>query len=325
VLPETRYRCWVYVGGCCAEILAFGMQGSEIKGSDSASASGGSSAETGSDTAVPVKHAVASATKTHSSHGGRKQPTHWGWVEIPLPSYTSAGAKKVRLVTDQQGFGVAFACVSALRKAPPSEAELRELEKVRAARFAAGDGGLILGSLEKAAASYDLSRIGTLDWVYWGRGGAYINVEHKSGGGGQISSATLLGTGVTSGAFASDQRSVSWTDGSPTRTGTNEHGYIWTNGALNSGFTFTCPAGTARRTLLVYCGASTATATLTASLSDNSAPTYVSSYEGPGAFLATIAFKANSARQTLKISLLKTGNHPGFTDGSADLIAAMLR
>ncbi|HVR85147.1 MAG TPA: hypothetical protein VMU54_12600 [Planctomycetota bacterium] len=325
VLPESRYRCWVYVGGCCAEVLAFGIQGTEMKGSDSAIVSGGSSAEAGSDTAAPVKHTVAGATKTHSSHGGRKQPTHWGWAEIPLPPYTSEGPKKVRLVTDQQGFAVAFACVSAVRKTPPSDAELKDLEKVRAARFAIGDGGLISGSLEKAAGGYDLSKVGTLDWVYWGRGGAYVNLDHKSGGGGQISSATLMGAGVTSGAFATDLRSVSWTDGSPTRTGTNEHGYIWTNGSLNSGFTFTCPAGTARRTLLVYCGASTATATLTASLSDNSAPPYVSSYDGPGAFLYTISFKANSAKQTLKISLLKTGNHPGFTDGSADLIAAMLR
>jgi hypothetical protein len=77
--------------------------------------------------------------------------------------------------------------------------------------------------------------------------------------------------------------------------------------------------------LLIYCGASTATATLTASLSDNSAPPYVSSYDGPGTFLYSVSFKANSAKQTLKISLLKTRDHPGFTDGSADLIAAMLR
>lgn len=322
-LPDLKYRCWVYVGGCCAETLAFGVQGTEMKVVDGA-APDGLPIEPGADPVSPVRHAIAASTKTHASHGGRKQPTHWGWAEIALPSYASAAAKKVRIVTDQQGFSVGAAVVSATRKAPPSESELRDIERMRAARSAGGPGTLT-GTLEKAAAAYDLSKQGTLDWAYFGRGGILTNLDRKATGGGLISALAETGMGAHSGAFASEGRTVTWSDGVPTRVGANEHSYVWSNGALNTGFAFSCPATTTRRTLLLYGGASTAAGTVTASLSDNSAPTYVASYDGPGTFLLTISFKASAPNQTLRVSLLKTANHSGFTDGSIDVMAVMLR
>ncbi len=100
--------------------------------------------------------------------------------------------------------------------------------------------------------------------------------------------------------------------------------YIWSNGALNSGFQFTAPADTSTRTLTVFFGASTATATLSAHLSDGSAADYVTSMTGPGAWQATITYHAASSGQNLTVKLLKTGNNAGFTDGSADLSSAML-
>jgi hypothetical protein len=324
VLPELRYRCWVYVGGCCAETLAFAVQGTEMKAGDPG-AQDAPPAEPGGDAAGSVRHSIAASTKTHASHGGRKQPTHWGWVEIPLPAYAAAGPKKLRIVTDQQGFTVADAVVSATRSGPPSEAEVRELERARGARAAAVSPGMLTGSIDKAEGGYDLTRLGTLDWAYWGRGKNVAAFDHKATGGGQISKAVEIGKGARSGAFAIDSRTLAWADGVPTQSGAGEHGYLWANGALNSGLSFSCPAGMTTRTLLVYCGASTAAGTLTASLSDRSAPPVVVTFDGPGSFLATITFKAGSANQTLRLSLLKTGNNPGFTDGSVDLVAAMLR
>jgi hypothetical protein len=321
-LPDLRYRCWVYVGGCCAETLAFGLQGSEMKGAE-AGATDGVVAEPGGDAVLPVKHSIAASTKTHASHGGRKQPSHWGWVEIALPAYGTAGAKKVRIVTDQQGFSVGAAVVSATRKAAPMESEIRDLERVRTTRVAVVP-GVLTGSVDKAEGGYDLSHQGPLDWAYWGRGGVITNFDHKAGAG-LISAVSQIGRGNDSGTYSHDSRTVAWNDGTPTRTGLAEHSYLWSRGALNSGLAFTCQATTTNRTLLIYCGASNASATLSATLSDNSAPKCMVTYAGPGAFLVGLTFRSGSANQQLRVTLLKTGNNPGFTDGSVDLMAAMLR
>jgi hypothetical protein len=322
-LQDLHYRCWVYIGGCCAETMAFVVQGTEMKAGDP-SQPDAPFAEPGGDIAGAVRHSIAASTKTHASHGGRKQPTHWGWVEVPLPAYTSAGAKKVRIVTDQQGFSVGAAVVSATRSAAPSEAEMRALERARGSRPALVPGALT-ASIDRAEGGYDLTRQGPLDWAYWGRGKNLAAFDHKATGGGQISKAVETGRGVRSGTFAADSRTVAWADGAPTATGASEHAYIWSNGALNTGFSFSCAAGPTRHTLLIYCGASNATGTLSVSLSDNSAPPCVVTFDGPGTFLVAINFNSGSANQTLRLSLLKTGNHTGFTDGSVDLMAAMLR
>jgi hypothetical protein len=78
-----------------------------------------------------VKQGI-SITKTHASHGGPKQPARWGWVALPLPKYSSWGTRRVRLLTDQKGFSVAYAFVSSVKTAPPRDAELKEMEKSRA-------------------------------------------------------------------------------------------------------------------------------------------------------------------------------------------------
>jgi hypothetical protein len=184
--------------------------------------------------------------------------------------------------------------------------------------------GSLTATFGTAAASYNLTTLGASDWAHWGRGGVYGRFDHKASGGSQISNVTVVGSGAVSGGWSDAARSVTWTGGTPTASGTNDHGYIWSNGALNTGFSFTAPADTQTRTLQVYVGASNASATLTAHLSDGSAPDYSKSYTGPGAFIYTITYKALAANQTLKITLLKTGNNAGFTDGSADLDAAML-
>jgi hypothetical protein len=87
--------------------------------------------EPGSGAAATIKPYVMSLKKTHAGHTGPKQPTHWEWVPIPLPKYSKGGLQQVRLLTNQKGFSVAFACVTATRTAPPRELEMKELEKTR--------------------------------------------------------------------------------------------------------------------------------------------------------------------------------------------------
>lgn len=116
-----EYHCWVYVGACCAETFAFDVQGTEI------------GADPGSANRLPVKNTILFLKKTHALHGGRKEPARFEWVVIPLPKYASAGAKTVRLLSGQQGFSVAFAVVSAVRTAAPSDVQVKEWERSRPA------------------------------------------------------------------------------------------------------------------------------------------------------------------------------------------------
>jgi hypothetical protein len=127
-----EYRCWVLVGGCCAETFAFDVQGTEL------------GADPGTSQRIPVKNTILFLKKTHAGHGGRKEPVRFEWVSIPLPKYASGGSKTLRLLSGQQGFSVAMCVVSATRTAPPSDAQLKEWERAKPA-VATGsvDAGLV--------------------------------------------------------------------------------------------------------------------------------------------------------------------------------------
>ncbi len=185
--------------------------------------------------------------------------------------------------------------------------------------------GSLSGQIASAPSSYNLTTLGTSDWAHWGRGGAYGNFDHKAAGSSQISNATVVGAGANSGGYTDASRNATWTDGSPTASDNNDHGYIWSNGALNTGYSFTAPADTTTRTLTIYAGGNNVSTSLTAHLSDGSAADYTvtSGVSGLYTNVYTITYKAASAGQTLKITFLKTANLVG-TNGSADLIAAML-
>ncbi len=109
VLPGTEYRCWVYVGGCCAETFAFSYQAA--------------------DAIVPAKMTALGLKKTHSMHTGPKAPSRWEWVALPLPKTLQAGPQKIRILTNQEGFSVAYAFVSAVKQGPPGD--VKALERAR--------------------------------------------------------------------------------------------------------------------------------------------------------------------------------------------------
>ena len=128
-LAETEYRCWFYVGACCAEMLSCSVQaleGDEPLGEP-----------------APVK-LPSMQYKTHEAHAGRGRPvTKWGWASVPLPKFTRAGQKKVRISAPLKGFSVAEALVSATRAGLPSATDLRELERVRVEARAVRDPSLV--------------------------------------------------------------------------------------------------------------------------------------------------------------------------------------
>jgi hypothetical protein len=231
----------------------------------------------------------------------------------------SAGAKADLKLEYYENGGLAVAKLLWSSPSTPKQT-VPQSQLYPAATGGGGGGGGSLSGTSGGSSGFNLTSTGTSDWTYWDGWGTLVR---KASGGGQISDVSLIGSGGNYGGWSDSSRSVTWTDGTPIGSGTSDN-YIWSNGALGTGFQFTAPADTATRTVTVYFGASTATCTLSAHLSDGSAADYTTSFTGPGAWAATITYHAASAGQILVLKLLKTGNNAGFTDGSADLIAAML-
>ena len=135
-LPDTPYQCWLFAGACCLETFVLYLQATDLAGPNPAKRSEKIPYDVGGGVALPLEPRVPGLKKTHSQHGGEKQPAKWEWIPIPLPKYASGGLKKVRCMTENKGFSVAMALVSSLRKAPPKDEELGE-ERRRAAEEAA--------------------------------------------------------------------------------------------------------------------------------------------------------------------------------------------
>jgi hypothetical protein len=135
-LPGQSYRCWIWVAACCEETFLFYYQGSELSEVEPKTKKK-IAVEPGSGFAVPVKHSIRNLKKTHLDHkpkGAAQHPktaARWEWIEVPLPKYASPGAKKLRFMTNQAGFSIGGALVSATRKAPPSEADIKDLDNAR--------------------------------------------------------------------------------------------------------------------------------------------------------------------------------------------------
>jgi hypothetical protein len=107
-------------------VFEFAVQGSEMKAGKEKEP-----AEPGSASAATIKPAISGLKKTHVGHTGPKQPSRWEWVEIQLPKYLNPGLQRLRVLTAQKGFSVAYACVTSTRSSPPRELDLKEVEKTR--------------------------------------------------------------------------------------------------------------------------------------------------------------------------------------------------
>jgi hypothetical protein len=120
--PDVTYQCWVYVGGCCAEVLGGSYQATDLTFNRAGQVM---KIEPGSNNAIGIRHSISFMKPTHVAHGGPKESKLWEWAEIKLPKYTEAGLKDVRITTDQKGFSVVFFLISASRSGPPSESEMK--------------------------------------------------------------------------------------------------------------------------------------------------------------------------------------------------------
>ncbi|HKU57166.1 MAG TPA: PxKF domain-containing protein, partial [Gaiellaceae bacterium] len=191
-----------------------------------------------------------------------------------------------------------------------------------------GGGGELSGSSQSAVQSVDLTASGDSDWALWGYNSppgppapSLTPNETKAGGGRQISDLSIGngdGTPVRGfGTFSSVPYTFNWTDGSPDASISNGLAGI-TSPALGQGLSFSVPADTSVRRLTIWTSAHFADGTLTAHLSDGSAPDFVQTIHAtsaapfptqnmPATF--TLDYRAASDGQTLTVTWTQSANN----------------
>src|SRR6185295_18039172 len=80
---------------------------------------------------IAVRPPSLSLKKKHADHTGPKEPDRWAWVELGALKFSDPGSKKLRILTEQKGFAVAYLAVSAVRPAPPRDGEVAQWLKDR--------------------------------------------------------------------------------------------------------------------------------------------------------------------------------------------------
>ena len=179
-----------------------------------------------------------------------------------------------------------------------------------------GTGGGLAGAVLAATSPVNLTTVGASDWAHWTSPSGFV---HKSNGGGQISTYTSIGSSSIL-AYGNDPRTVTWTDGAPTASGSSTQGIF--RAGIGTGFEVTAPADDTVRILTVYVGGWNSTGQLTATLSDGSAPAYVSPLLNGGAqYNGTyqLTYRAAGAGRTLTIQWKQTAGAGNVTLQAAAL------
>jgi hypothetical protein len=193
-------------------------------------------------------------------------------------------------------------------------------------------GGQLSGNVDQSVVKpVDLTAAGTSDWALWGYNSSAADQppsaltpnETKANGGRQISDLSIVNGGTTPtrgfGSFADSlvPFSFDWTDGAPDAAVSGGHAGL-TAPALGQGLSFTVPADSMPRTLTIWTSAHYADGTLTAVLSDGSAPEYTQTiqafqfapYPGENApAIFTLRYAAASAGQHLTVTWTQSANN----------------
>ena len=182
--------------------------------------------------------------------------------------------------------------------------------------------GALSGALSTPSGTQNLTQLGTVDWAQWGLTAA-TSFNHKASGQGQISNYTTVGSAAAT-RFADHPFGFTWTDGTPTATGTNRKTGVYVAG-INNGFQITAPADLTTRTLSVYVSVWTAQGKLVAHLSDGSAVdsvnTSLSNNADDAVGLYTLTYHAASSGQKLVVTFTQANS----LGGNVALEAAVLR
>jgi hypothetical protein len=160
-------------------------------------------------------------------------------------------------------------------------------------------GGSLTGAGTSATTALNLTTEGTTDWEHFGDG----SLNRKANVTEQLTTYAVVGSGAVQ-TYNNDPRTVSWTDGTPTATSSNNRNGVYIDG-IGQGFSVTAPADTTVRTLVVHVGGYNSGGMLTAHLSDGSAADFTDS----PAYAAgqydrnyTLTYQAASAGQSLNVT-----------------------
>jgi len=162
----------------------------------------------------------------------------------------------------------------------------------------------------------NLTTTGTSDWAKW------PNYIHKASGGSKIPNFTQIGTASVL-SYGNDLRPMSWSDGTPTVTGTTDRNGNYIAGVGN-GFQISAPADTTTRTLLVYVGGWNSGGRLVAHLSDGSTADFVNTaFSATGQYdvVFTLTYRAAAAGQQLVVQWTQASG----TTGNVTVQAAALQ
>jgi hypothetical protein len=181
--------------------------------------------------------------------------------------------------------------------------------------------GILTGTLSSGPGSADLTTQGNTDWAVWGyaddgTSASLAPNDRKSGGIG-ISFLTELSNGNplrALGQFGSYGETLfSWSDGTPVTSAGSAYTGLQLDGSadiastVGEGFSFTVAASTALSVLYVYTSVNLGIASVTASLSDDSADPVtqiLSASSGNNVpFLSQFDFAADTAGQLLTVTL----------------------
>jgi len=128
-LPETEYKGWALIGGCCATTFTWYLQASELVYVDKKTRKP-LNCDPGSNLAAPWDLRLH---KLSTTHGGKnhakadKEPSQWEWVELPMPKYASGGVKTFRFMAGSKGMALGAVAISALNPKKPSFEDTKKL------------------------------------------------------------------------------------------------------------------------------------------------------------------------------------------------------
>jgi hypothetical protein len=179
---------------------------------------------------------------------------------------------------------------------------------------APGPQGSLTGSSSTATATVNLTSAGTSDWADWP---GYV---HKATGGSQISDLQSLYPPYASLTYTNDQRTFTWTDGTPTTAGSSTAGVYVTGWA--GGYQISAPADTNPRTLTVYVGGYASAGHLRAYLSDGSAEDFIATTAtntGSYYIAYTLTYTAGQSDQLLYVEWTQASASGNVTFSAATL------
>ena len=169
----------------------------------------------------------------------------------------------------------------------------------------------------------NLTSVGTTDWYSPGATGATCPGTERDSSGGSLIGAYTLGGGATASGLTVGYFTRTWSNGTPDASHGDSSGLGGGCGILSTtGYSIstTCPASLASHTCLVYLMAfGGGHWTLTAHLSDSSAPDFVDP-EAPGnsAMAYTFVYNAASNGQTLTVTVVQNSSpQPVYLQGVA--------